>query len=237
MSIVAATPNLDQVAALVRGVQLPLDALDSDYIEIVAEGLSDAFEDARAAALATVTSGTEAAVTALIESYLNRRIDEDPIWRSLVAQVGRGTESINYDGTKLEKRPDLSISFTARSRRFPLIVEAKIIDHRSSKTAKLYCENGVRRFQTGDYGWGCREALMLAYVRDGSNLVASLTPQIARSNSSGTAEFGTVAGLSVYPSATGERACSKHDRLFVYPSQSPPHHQPGPISLWHIWLR
>lgn len=236
MSIVAATPNLDQVAALVRSVRLPLEALDPDYLEIIVEGLNDAFEEARATAPATVASGTEEEVTTLIESHLKRRIDEDPFWRSLVAQIGRGTESINYDGTKLTKRPDLSISLTARSRRFPLIVEAKIIDHPSRKTAKLYCEEGVRRFQAGDYGWGCREALMLAYVRDKSDFKTTLSPQIARLDYSGNFEFGTISELTVRHSAIGEHAFSEHNRSFTYPSQLPPHHKPGPISLWHIWL-
>ncbi|WP_394155987.1 hypothetical protein [Loktanella salsilacus] len=237
MSITAAKASLDQVSALVRGVQLPLEAIDQDHLEIVVAGLADAFEDARAAAPVIVATGNEAAVTALIESHLNRRIDEDPIWRSLVARVGRGTESINYDGTKIEKRPDLSISFTARSRRFPLIVEAKIIDLKSSKTAKLYCENGVHRFQIGDYAWGCREAVMLAYVRDGSNIAATLTPQITRANGSGLAEFGTTTGLTVLQFTTKELASSEHDRSFLYPSQRPPRDKPGPISLWHVWLR
>ena len=236
MSTAAATPSLDQIAALVRGVRLPLEPLDPEYIGIVVEGLVDAFEDARITAPATVATGNEAAVTALIESYLNRRIDEDPIWQSLVAQVGRGTESINYDGTKLEKRPDLSISFTARSRRFPLIVEAKIIDHQNSKTAKLYCDNGVRRFLIGDYSWGCREALMLAYVRDGSDLETVLTPQITKKDTSGTAEYGTTVWPSIYPAAIRELASSRHNRSFLYPSQLPAHREPGPISIWHIWL-
>lgn len=137
MSDAISKASLDQVAALVRGVRLPLEPIGEEFLDVIAEGISEAFEHARATAPLTVAKGNETAVTALLESHLNRRIDEDPLWRLLVTSVGRGVESVNYDGTKLEKRPDLSIVLSKRSRRFPLIVEAKIVDHKSGKTARL----------------------------------------------------------------------------------------------------
>ena len=102
--------------------------------------------------------------------------------------------------------------------------------HQAGKTAKLYCENGVRRFQVSDYGWGCREAMMLAYIRDGSDLMTELTPQITKKNTSGIAEFETITGPSIHVAEIEERASSQHDRSFLYPSRQPPHQESGPIS-------
>lgn len=238
MSPATSLSSLDQLAALVRGVRLPLEPIGEEYLEIIIDGLADAFESARADAPTTIGTGNEAAVTALLEAHLKRRIEEDPLWRTIVAHVGRGIESVNYDGTKLEKRPDLSISLTAtaRSLRFPLIVEAKIIDCSTRKTVKLYCEKGVRRFQNGDYAWGCKEALMLAYVRDGSTLMSSLAPQLAVSDASGNAEFGTQMEPIPRASLAGDIALSQHNRSFSYLHQDPPGDMPGEIAIWHVWL-
>jgi hypothetical protein len=228
--------SLDQVAALVRGVRLPLEPIGEEFLDVIVEGISEAFEHARATAPLTVAKGNETAVTALLESHLNRRIDEDPLWRLLVTSVGRGVESVNYDGTKLEKRPDLSIVLSKRSRRFPLIVEAKIVDHKSGKTARLYCEKGVERFQIGDYAWGCREAFMLAYVRDGSPQITTLNARLSATSTSGNTQFGTLEGPTARSTTNGELALTRHTRAFVYPCQTPPDQMPGAISLWHIWL-
>lgn len=228
--------SLDQVSALVRGVKLPLEPIGEEFLDIIVEGLSEAFKDARIAAPKTVATGNEAAVTALLESHLNRRLDEDPFWRLLVASVGRGIESINFDGTKLEKRPDLSITFSQRSRRFPLIVEAKIIHHQSGKTGKLYCENGVRRFQDGDYAWGCREAFMLAYVRDASPQIETLEAHLSTANDSADQPYGTLGGPIKRSASAGRLAITRHARVFTYPCQSAPDHAPGSVYLWHLWV-
>ena len=237
MSIHAKTTDHDQIAALVKGVErLPLKALRNEYLEIIVEGLSWAFKEAKTDTPGIVATGNEVDITTLIESHLKRRKNQDPYWDDLVASVTRGTESMNYDGTRKELRPDLSVEFNDHYRRFPLVVETKIIN-RSGKTVKLYCDNGVRRFQTGDYGWGCQEGMMLAYVQDGSDLAAVLTPEITKNISSGISKFGTINGLSISSTDIGELAFSQHDRSFLYPLQQPPYHEPGPISIWHLWLR
>lgn len=228
--------SFDQIAALVSGVKLPLEPIGEEFLDIVVEGLSSAFEDARAASPTTVASASEAAVTALMETHLNRKIDEDPFWRTLVASVGRGTESVNFDGTKLEKRPDLSITFSERSRRFPLIVEAKIIDHGSGKTSKLYCDNGIARFLNGDYAWGCQEAFMLAYVRDASPQLNTLQERLSTKDKSVEPPYGTLAGPSERCASIGDLAITRHARSFTYPCQSAPEHKPGDVHLWHLWL-
>ena len=236
MSASAVRPRLDQVAALTRGLQLPLPEIAEVHLEIIAEGLCRAFSDVRAEAPLTVASGSEAEVTALMEARLNVLIEQEPFWGQLVLCVARGKETISFNGSHLEKRPDLSIYLSNRTLGFPLIVEAKILDAATSKTEVLYCDHGVRRFVDGEYAWGNREAFMIAYVRDGSSIDATLKPFLS------SAMARTPPGYLVeeLPVAVGsdssDLACSRHGRDFVYCIQAPPANQPGPISVWHLWL-
>lgn len=231
-----AKASFDQIAALVRGVTLPLEPISEDHLDAIVEGISQAFEEARAEAPAIVATGNEPAVTALLASHLNRRIDEDSIWRTLVVSVGRGTESLNFNGEKLEKRPDLSITFAARSRRFPLIVEAKIVENESGKTVRLYCDKGIKRFLDGEYAWACQEAFMVAYVRGNTSQMSTLEDRLSNSVVSGETPYGTLDGPTKRLSHIGELAITQHARKFTYPSQNPPDNAPGPVHLWHLWL-
>ncbi|MBN9070601.1 MAG: hypothetical protein J0H34_03165, partial [Rhizobiales bacterium] len=109
MRAAAIRPRPDQVAELTRGLRLPLPEVSSVHLEIIAEGLLKAFRDVRAQSPTTVASGSEAEVTALLEARLNAMIEYDPLWRQLVLCVARGKESLSFDGSHLEKRPDLSL--------------------------------------------------------------------------------------------------------------------------------
>lgn len=232
MMSTALLPRHDQIAELTRGLDLPLAAIDEVYLHAIAEGVGKAFEDIRTTASTTVATGDEAEITALLQARLNRMIDEDKVWRQLVAAVVRGSESLNFSGEKLEKRPDLSILLSARTRRFPLIVEAKIID--ATKGEYLYCSQGVRRFLNGDYGWGGREAFMIAYVRDGTTIATRLKPYLAQSSQA--ASYSVQNAPIAVAAGACDAARTKHGRSFVYTHTSPPANDPGAISLWHLWV-
>lgn len=228
-------PRYDQVAELTRGVRLPLAPIADDHLEILAEGLRMAFNDVRADSPDTVATGDEPEVTALMQARLNKLIDEEPLWGQLVLWVGRGAESISFDGSHLEKRPDLSIVLSAADRRFPLIAEAKILDSGTSKTTRLYCENGIRRFVQGEYAWGNREAFMLGYVRDGSSIDPTLKAFLSNAAATDPKVY-LVEALPVFVgTGNSDLAHTRHGRTFVYHNQNPPN-KPGPISLWHLWL-
>ena len=226
-------PRHDQIDELTRGVPLPLAAIADDHMEVVADGLRQAFEDVRLSAGATVATGDEAEVTGLMQARLNRLIQEDSLWGQLVLYVGRGTESISFDGSHLEKRPDLSIVLSGRERRFPLVAEAKILDGAASKTAAQYCGDGIRRFVEGEYAWASREAFMVGYVRDGSSIDATLGGFLAKDSHSRRYRVETL------PVAVGagssDVARTRHGRDFVYGGHSVAV-SPGPISVWHLWL-
>lgn len=228
-------PRHDQIAELTRGVRLPLVPIADEHLEIVAEGLRQAFADIRALAPAAVATGAEPEVTALMQARLNRMIQEDSLWRQLVLWVGRGTESISFDGSHLEKRPDLSIVLSGVDRRFPLVAEAKILDVGASKTATQYCENGILRFVEGEYAWGNLEAFMIGYVRDGSSIDSALKTVLTGAARSDPRRYRVEAPPVHIGSGSSDLAYTRHGRDFVYGSQRPPN-DPGPISIWHLWL-
>jgi hypothetical protein len=233
MTAPALLPRPDQIAELTRGLDLPLASIDDVYLHIIADGVAQAFKDIRASYPDTVTAGNEAAVTALLQARLNRMIEEDKVWRQLVASVGRGTESLSFDGSHLEKRPDISIHLSARALRFPLIAEAKIVD--ATRGESLYCSQGLRRFLNGDYGWGGREAFMIAYVRDKTTIASRLVPFLTQpAQTTNYAVQDAPTGLT--SGITCDAARSKHGRFFLYAHTAPPANDPGAIALWHLWV-
>lgn len=236
MRATAIRPRPDQVAELTRGLHLPLAEVSSVHLEIIAEGLFKAFCDIGVASPGTVASGSEAELTALLEARLNAMIEQEPLWGQLVLCVARGKESLSFDGSHLEKRPDLSIYLSNRNRGFPLITEAKIVDAATAKTEALYCDNGIRRFVEGEYAWGNREAFMIAYVRDGSSISSKLTPFLSNAISK-TPPGYLIEELPVAVGSVGtDLAYSRHGRNFAYPIASSSSFKPGPITVWHLWL-
>ena len=226
-------PRLDQISELSRGIQLPLAALHPIHLQMIADRFIRAYQEIKLDHASTIATGTEAEVSSLMQARLNSFIDSDIIWRQLVACVSRGTESLSFDGAHLEKRPDLSIYLTDRSRNFPLIAEAKIIDGPNGKTDNLYCKEGLQRFVVGEYGWGTGEAYMLAYVRDNTNFSDKVKPRLEQDQGQTPSLYRT----QTISHPTGSvKANTTHTRAFTYTHQTAPHHQPGPLDLWHIWL-
>ena len=228
-------PTFEQFEELTRGVQLPLPAIEHEILLVLAERLYAAYIEIRSSYPNIVEQGNEPEVTALMQARLNRLIDEDTLWRLLVTWVGRGVESISFDGSHLEKRPDLSIVLSGTERRLPLLVEAKIIDANTNKTIRNYCEEGLRRFVDGEYAWGNQEAFMIGYVRDGSTIEGELTPYLTRADQSDPHRLRLLNQPVRVGSPELDLARSSHQREFVYVSQEAVN-APGPIAIWHLWL-
>src|SRR5450756_2530015 len=93
----------EQVAELTRGQCLPLAPLHEMHLMFIAEVLTRASEDLLSRWCATLLSGGEAEVNALIETRLNTLLDEDELWSQLVRCVARGKGTVSYDGSHLEK--------------------------------------------------------------------------------------------------------------------------------------
>jgi hypothetical protein len=225
----------DQVAELTRGLTLPLSQLHQMHIAAITDVIGRAWTDLVLAQPEILKTGIEAEINSLMSTRLNALLEDDPVWRLLVRSITRGSESISYDGGHLEKRPDLSIHLTARSPSFPLVVECKLIDSKSGKNPKLYCDQGILRYIVGEYAWGTTEALMLAYVRDGSSITSSLMPFLIESEKNVPPPYLLMSSPGVIPHESLDLGHSCHNRLFNYLT-TPPHNIPGPIMLWHIWV-
>lgn len=236
MTSSASAPRLNQIDELTRGLELPFVALHDEHLAVIAEALASAWTELSGTQAAALRTGSEAEVNALMETRLTRMLEEHPLWEQLVRNVTRGKETLSFDGSHLEKRPDISIHLSARTPAFPLIVECKLIDTTTRKGHDLYCDNGLKRFLTGEYAWATREAFMLAYVRDSSTIASALTPFLSASRHRHPEPYAIeeLPASGALPSL--DLARSLHGRSFRYPTRISPGDDPGPIAVWHLWL-
>jgi hypothetical protein len=225
-------PRDYQIAELTRGVALPLPALKSRPLRIIAEFCIRAWEGLLENHEQVIRTKEEPEINSLMESRLRVFLDEDRLWSTLVSSVSRGKESFSFDGSSLEKRPDICLSLTGRPR-FPLVVECKLIDNKARKEVALYGNTGLARFINGEYAWDAQEAFMLAYVRDGSTIGDRLAPYLAMRRSSAHDPFLTEQLPQIVKCPSQDLAKSRHGRRFQYRFQDTP---PGPIAIWHLWL-
>jgi hypothetical protein len=185
---------------------------------------------------AALLAAEEEEVTELLKTRLNAMLETHSLWRDIVCSVTRGSKHISFDGTHLEKQPDLSLHLTQRNASFPVIIECKVIDAKAAQDHTRYCKQGLARFVKGEYAWTTREAFMLAYVRDGSCISECLTPSLEKSKTNVPALY-LVQELPVPIDLSPlDLARSVHGRGFKYPNRLPPMDDPGPIALWHLWL-
>ena len=213
MSLTPIYPREEQIAELTRGQRLPLAPLAETLLVFIAEMLRRAWDELLRRQLATLVSGGETEVNTMMETRLNALLEEDELWSRLVRCVTRGTEEISYDGSHLEKRPDLSIHLTRRNPSFPLVVECKLLDAGSGKKTHRYCDDGLGRFVRGEYAWATREAFMLAYVRDGSTILSHLKPFLADSRMKQSDVYLTEALPASVGHSGMDLARSKHSDL------------------------
>lgn len=235
MSQKSLQPRPEQVAELTRGIQLPVVLLQDEHLMFIAEYLAKAWKDLSKSTDSTIRILDEPDINALMVARLNTILDEDPQWGMIVRKVSRGEEMISFDGSHLQNRPDLSISLTDRRRNFPFIIECKLIDAVSGKRVNQYCNDGLVRFVSGEYAWYAQEAMMLAYVRDGSSISSKLTPHLTKQQKKNPNLFATENLPKPIKSLSLDLAFSRHGRQFRYIDRNP-YNDPGPIAVWHLWL-
>lgn len=225
----------DHIAELTKGVGLPLERISRLHMQIVAETVSRTWIELRAAHSQMISVGTEAEINALLEAKLNALYGNDQIWSQLVTTVARGKETLSYSGLHLEKRPDLSIFLTKRHPSFPIVIECKIVDKNDSKSVDLYCKNGIARFVKGEYAWANREAMLFAFVRDGTTIDGHLSPHLDSASKQSVDPWKTLCLPRQLPGMSSDARASSHARSFSY--QAPNDNAtPGAIELWHLWL-
>jgi hypothetical protein len=185
-----------------------------------------------------------AALRAIIETDLRQSGEIRGFNRHTYEPVARQAEVANFDGTKIGLAPDLC--FKLRNDEYErrmvlseydaLFVECKPVDSTHSAGGD-YCDLGLVRFVTGDYGWAMQEGMMLAYTRNGRTISAHLIPAMNEKNrivSLATIQFPEPC-LNVSAS-TDDQAdtvhISKHRRSFSWPDAKG---QATDITIYHLW--
>ncbi|MEO8381679.1 MAG: hypothetical protein ABI779_18605 [Acidobacteriota bacterium] len=187
-----------------------------------------------------VKTESEAAITTELTNALNRYLD-DPLKPvsgfsgSTFETIQRGGETQNYNGSHIEKRPDLTIRLGGRRSGVAIdraqngiFVECKILD--STHSLLDYCKHGVARFVIGDYAWAMTHAMMVAYVRDASQSAEVLARHLT-GDEYACADCGAV--ILDRPSRGDRVIETRHRRAWRYPQTSG---EPGHITLVHLWL-
>lgn len=152
--------------------------------------------------------------------------------------VTREAKVCNFDGTMLDKMPDLLIGLAAREEIFRLsqdwlYVECKPVD--ATHTVGVhYGAKGIARFVRGEYAWAMPDALMIGYVATGY----SLDPKLAETLTDRHQEFAVMDGpkacaRSPASSVSPAVQVTRHRRTFTYLETGLP---APPIRLRHLWL-
>lgn len=228
------------IRQLTEGFSLPLPPLQRLQVEVICKGLLHIWQVLVEREPEAVAVSDEPGLNSVLVSAINRQLAlDDPDLRAfamLVQRAESGVQAPNYQGDRLELRPDICLPLKARGPAFlhPLVVECKILDRPQKKTVPLYCKEGLLQFVNGDYAWTRQEGFMFAYVRDGSTIGDSLTPFLSNSMQSGTDDYGTLCLPESVDTAV-DQAVSNHRRSFRY-VDSASKDLPGAIVIRHLWV-
>lgn len=218
-----ASMAIDQVKLLTARVPLPVKPMTRVQLGVIVEEICEAWRQLVADWPTLAGEDIEGEVNGALVVRLLVALRGRTPFSSLVSGVTRGSEQYNYDGRRIEKRPDVNFQLRRRDAAFPLAAECKIIDAAKSQTVGRYDKNGISRFVTGDYAWFNAQGIMIAYVRDATDIERALTKV-------------TGSAPTRWPSLRGPHFETSHDRGFAYVDRTPEEGAPGAISLVHVWL-
>ena len=184
-------------------------------------------------------------ITTILENVLVNRVWNRGVVEGLdsmfFGKVCR-TETVNFDGTKLSKRPDLRFDLMRENKidcdrtQDALFAECKPVDKKHYLKSH-YCgvgtnHTGIERFIIGDYAWAMEEALMIAYVRDDFSPLPDLEnalQDVARHE-----KLGAPFNLREIPTETQNMGLyhSLHQRYFNWISNGK---KATPVDVYHSW--
>lgn len=222
----------DIIKQAIQDALIPQISIEEEWIIEALCLIGNAYSSLKVKHSDQLDSFNEVELNTLLQMQILTDLKKEVNQRRKIDFVIKGQEFPNQDATKLEKRPDLTF-FLRTIPYFTLIFgEAKILDKKNNKTIARYCTDGISRFVDGDYAWINSDAIMIAYVRDGSTINPALKEYLKlESNSKLFKVIGFPVSVSV---VTGDVSTTQHQRVFD-PIES---HgiTSSQIKLWHIWL-
>lgn len=185
-----------------------------------------------------------AALRSVIENDLRQTGEVAGFNRHYYEAVVRQGQVANFDGTRLNKAPDLSFKLrhddceprSVLSEFDLLFVECKPVDA-AHPAASRYCDDGLIRFVVGDYAWAMQEGMMLAYARNGRCIQDHLIPAMRETGRMDLLATTQLPKPCPSPDAQPVRGAegifvSKHRRSFHWPHGKG---QACEIAIYHLW--
>jgi hypothetical protein len=225
-------------------VELPHKPLPLAVFLVVEEAIRTSWQclKARPHSRMNLQTATEDEVTHdLYEVIYDEVFDQglvDGFDREHFTVVTREAKVRNYDGTKLDKMPDLLVGIAGRNDVYKktqdwLFIECKPVD--TNHTVGVhYGAKGIARFIRGEYAWAMTSALMVGYA----SLGYSIEPKLPESLESRKQEFKVrrmpvPCHCSPAVSYAEKVHSTEHERTFYYLENGQP---APPIKLRHLWL-
>ncbi len=153
--------------------------------------------------------------------------------------VTREAKLRNYNGSLLDKMPDLLIGVAGRSNIYRrtqdwLFIECKPIDVNHS-VGVHYGAKGISRFTRGDYAWTMTSALMIGYASSDYRIDPKLTETlVGRGLEFEVLDLPKICPRSVVTLISEAVYTSRHRRPFTYVETEK---IAPPILLRHLWLQ
>ncbi|HUS12650.1 MAG TPA: hypothetical protein VMZ30_19430 [Pyrinomonadaceae bacterium] len=231
-------------ATKARTMRLPHPAISLSVFLVVENGIRAAWEMMRNSPrpgfdllTAVENSVTQELYKCLYDEVFNRSVVEG-FDRELLTTITRDAKIENYDGTNIEKMPDLLFGFADRPDVFRhtqdwLFVECKPVDSTHSAGVH-YCGKGIIRFVRGEYAWAMTSALMVGYARTGYTILPKLREALQASSIIDTLEHPYKCRSSKFGPSSEVVHISKHARTFSYLETKT---RAKAIIIRHLWLR
>jgi hypothetical protein len=228
-----------------EGIRLPHPPLSLRFHLVVEAAICAAWELMQTAG--RIGFNMETAEEDIVTHELYERLYDDVFDKNIVdgfnreifASVRREPKVRTFDGSSLDKMPDLLIEFIDRpagvmNSQYGLFIECKPVDA-DHTVGSHYCDKGLIRFVRGDYAWAMQSAMMVGYARDGYSIVPKLSTALPARTTSIPTSFGPEQCPRGCKRVFAERAAvSKHRRTFNYIEDNAP---AGEITIRHVWLQ
>lgn len=229
--------------------RVPHDRLDGRWMLVIHAAIAHAFLLVREEGFDLAKAG-ENQVTERLEDVLENRIRIqgaiEGFDTGFFGRVTRGSETVNYSGAKISKKPDLVFHLRREhrtdwdQRQDAIFAECKPVD-KEHRLNDHYCAvgkktSGIERFVIGDYAWAMQQAIMIGYVRGGFRLRPHLIEALA--DPKRHRELGCPSTLTWVPgdetaANSSHGFCATiHQRSFSWRENG---QQASPIELYHSW--